>query len=84
VRLQALITAIRDVGFLVVGFGGVIYQQLTGKVNPWLLAVFTTMLGIPGAIGLLQLRGGSGKQTVPTTPSPPSSSPSSSSPSPPQ
>lgn len=81
-RLQALITAARDVGFLIVGFGGVIYQQLTGKVNPWLLAVFTTMLGIPGALGLLQLRG-SGRQTAPTTPPGPSSPPSSSSPSPP-
>lgn len=79
-RLQALITAVRDVGFLVVGFGGVIYQQLTGRVNPWLLAVFTTMLGIPGAIGLLQLRG-LGRPIDRTTPSPPSSSPSSSSPS---
>jgi hypothetical protein len=79
VRLQALITAARDVGFLLVGFGGVIYQQLTGRVNPWLLAVFTTMLGIPGALGLLQLRG-SGKQAVPTTPPPPSSSQPSSSP----
>lgn len=82
-RLQALLTIARDAGFLVVGFGGVIYQQLTGNVNPWLLAVYTTMLGIPGAIGLLQLRG-TGRQSAPTTPSPPSLPPSSSSPSPPQ
>lgn len=82
-RTQALITIARDVGFLLVGFGGVIYQQVTGNVNPWLLAVYTTMLGIPGAIGLLQLRG-AGKQSAPTIPSGPSSPPSSSSPSPPQ
>lgn len=82
-RIQALLTIVRDAGFLLVGFGGVVFQQLTGNVNPWLLAVYTTMLGIPGAIGLLQLRG-SGKQSAPATPSPSSSSPPSSSPLPPQ
>lgn len=61
--------------FLVVGFGGVIWQQVTGDVNPWLLAVYTTMLGIPGAIGLLQLGRGTGRATPPSTASPPSASP---------
>lgn len=78
-RLQALITVARDAGFLLVGFGGIVYQQITGQVNPWLLGVYTTMLGIPGAIGLLQLRG-TGKPATPPTPGSSSPSPSSSSP----
>lgn len=64
-RLQALIAIVRDVGFLLVGFGGILFQQITGQVNPWLLGVYTTMLGIPGAIGLLQL--GRGRSTTPDT-----------------
>lgn len=75
-KLQALITVARDVGFLLIGFGGVVYQQISGNVNPWLLAVYTTMLGIPGAIGLLQLRG-TGKPATPSTPGSPPPSPSS-------
>jgi len=77
VSFQALVAVVRDAGFLLVGFGGVIYQQVTGDVNPWLLAVYTTMLGIPGAIGLLQLRG---SRVTPPTASSSSSSPASSSP----
>lgn len=75
-RWQALVAVVRDAGFLVIGFGGVIYQQVTGNVNPWLLGVYTTMLGIPGAIGLLQLRG---SRVTPSTASSQSSSPASSS-----
>ena len=77
-RTQALLTIARDAGFLLVGFGGVIFQQVTGNVNPWLLAVYTTMLGIPGALSVLQLRG-TGKPATPPTPG--SSQPSPSSPS---
>jgi hypothetical protein len=78
VKWQALVTVIRDVGFLLVGFGGILYQQITGHVNPWLLAVYTTMLGIPGAIGLVQL--GRGRSATPGIPGSSSSPPSSSSP----
>ena len=78
-KWQALVAVVRDAGFLIVGFGGVIYQQATGQVNPWLLGVYTTMLGIPGAIGLLQLRG---RPEPRPTPSSSSSSPASSSPPP--
>lgn len=72
-KFQALVAVVRDAGFLLVGFGGIIYQQVTQQVNPWLLAVYTTMLGIPGAIGLLQL--GRGRSTTPSTPSSSSASP---------
>lgn len=80
----ALKTVVRDVGFLLIGFGGIIYQQVTQQVNPWLLAAYLAMLGLPGAIGLLQLGRGTGSETTRSTqsPSPPSPSPSSSSPQP--
>jgi hypothetical protein len=77
VKWVALTTIVRDALFLIVGFGGIVYQQLTHDVNPWLLGVYTTMLGIPGAISLLQL--GRGRQETPPTPAPSSGSPSSSS-----
>lgn len=77
-KLQALLTLARDVGLIVVGLGGIIYQQVTGQVNLELLLVYLTLLGIPGALGLLQLRGG-GNGEPPPTAGPPSDSPSSSS-----
>lgn len=80
-RLQALITVARDVGFLLVGFGGILYQQITGRVDVALLVVYTTMLGIPGAIGLLQLS--RGRSETPSTAGQPSSPPGSSSSPPP-
>lgn len=79
-KLQALITVVRDAGFLLVGFGGILYQQITGRVDVPLLAVYTTMLGIPGAIGLLQLS--RGRPETRSTATTPSSLPSSSSPPP--
>jgi hypothetical protein len=81
VRFQAVIAIVRDAGFLLIGFGGIIYQQATGNVNIALLAVYTTMLGIPGAIGLLQLS--RGRSVTPPTPGS-SSQPQSSSSPPPQ
>lgn len=75
----ALKTVARDIGCLVVGFGGIIFQQVTGQVNPWLLAAYMAMLGLPGAISLVQLGRGTGKHATPPTPSQSSPSPSSSS-----
>ena len=76
-KVQVILTVARDVGFIVVGLGGIIYQQVTNRVNFELLLVYTTMLGIPGAVALLQLS--RGKQETPSTveqssPSPPHSS----------
>lgn len=76
-KWPALVTVVRDVGFLLVGFGGILYQQITNQVDVALLIVYTTMLGIPGAIGLLQL--GRGRQETPSTAGQQSSPPSSSS-----
>lgn len=75
-KAQAL-TVVRDVMSLVVGFGGIIFQQATGQVNVALLMVYTAMLGLPGAIGLFQLARGS--STTPPTPTSSSSPPASSS-----
>lgn len=79
---QVLKTIVRDAGFLLIGFGGIIYQQVTQQVNPWLLGAYLAMLGLPGAIGLLQLGRGIGSEATRSTPAPPSPSPSSSSSSP--
>lgn len=46
---------IRDVGMLLVGLGGITYQQVTGNINVELLAVYTALLGIPGAAALWSL-----------------------------
>lgn len=62
-KVQAIITVTRDVGCLVVGLGGIIFQQVTGQVNIELLLVYTTFLGIPGALGLLSLRGKSATES---------------------
>lgn len=53
----------RDVVLLTGGVLGIAFQTLTGDVNPLLLAVFTTMLGIPGVTnGLWLLRNGAEQQ----------------------
>lgn len=75
---QATKTIVRDAGCLVMGFGGIAFQQITGDVNPYLLVAYMAMLGLPGGLALWQLRG-AGKQATPPTPSPSSPSPSSSS-----
>lgn len=76
---QAIKTIARDIGSLVVGFGGIVYQQLTHDVNPWLLGAYMAMLSLPGAISLVQLGRGTGSPTTPPTPASSSPSPSSSS-----
>lgn len=76
-KARALLTIIRDALMLLVGFGGIIFQQLTGQVNPWLLGVYAAMLSLPGAIGLAQLV--PGRREIPPTPTPPSGVPSPSS-----
>jgi hypothetical protein len=80
VNWQAIKTVARDIGCLVLGFGGIAYQQWTGQVNIALLAAYMGMLSIPGGIGLLQLS--RGRPETPSTAGPQSSPPSSSSPPP--
>lgn len=54
-KAQAIVTVLRDLGCIAVGVYGVLHQEVTGHVNGELLAVYTTLLGVPGAIGLAQL-----------------------------
>lgn len=57
-KAQAIVTVIRDVLCLAVGVFGILHQEITGSVQGELLLVYTALLGIPGAIGLLQLSRG--------------------------
>jgi len=56
---------LRDVTLLVVGVFGLLHQELTGQANPYLLGVYTTLLGIPGAANAIALlkSTGSGEST---------------------
>lgn len=76
-KWDAIRTVIRDVMFLVVGLGGIIWQQITHNVNVYLLIVYTGLLGVPTGIALKQLY--PGKPETPPTPEPSSSSQSPSS-----
>lgn len=49
----------RDVGSLLIGFGGLIHQEyILGAAIPELLLVYTAILAVPGAVGLVSLRRG--------------------------
>lgn len=76
-KIQNVLVVGRDAGMIVVGLGGIIFQQVTGRVNIELLLTYTALLGVPGAIQVLQrlFRG-----ATPTTGSSPPSLPPSSSP----
>lgn len=55
---------LRDVTLLALGVFGILHQELTGQANPALLAVYTALLGIPGAANVIAIirngNGGSG------------------------
>lgn len=65
----------RDVLFLAVGLGGLIFQQVTGKTNTELIAAWLMLLGflVPGVTALTHLAR-AGKPETPPTPEPSSSS----------
>lgn len=65
-KLQEAVTVVRDVGCLLVGLAGIVHQEATGSVRPELLLVYTTLLGVPGALGLLSLRGRSSTSESPS------------------
>lgn len=77
-KWEAIRTVIRDLMFLAVGLGGIIYQQVTGRVSVELLLVYTGLLGIPAAVAVKKLY--PGRTETPPTPEPssPSRPPSSS------
>jgi hypothetical protein len=74
---------VRDTLCLLVGLGGLIFQQVTGKTNTELIAAWLMLLGfaVPGATALRHLARAGRTETPPTPePSSPSSAPSSPSP----
>lgn len=68
-KLERGITVARDLLCLLLGVGGIIYQQVTGNVHWELLLVYMGILGVPGAMALISLISGSG--SGPTTESSP-------------
>lgn len=71
---STLVVVIRDLVLLGVGSWGIVYQQLSGVINVPLLAIYTILVGVPGAAGVLKLL-----RNVPIEPGSPSSQPPSSS-----
>jgi hypothetical protein len=80
VKWDAIRTVVRDVTFLAVGLGGIVYQQITHNVNLELLLVYTGLLGVQTGIAVKRLY--PGRPDLPPTrePSSPSASPPSSTP----
>jgi hypothetical protein len=58
---------IRDIGCFVLGIAGIVYQQITGKVDTVLLVVYLTLLGVPGLLGAIAI--GRGTDDGPEPPS---------------
>lgn len=58
-KIERTIVIVKDVLLFGTGLAGIVYQQVTGEVHPLLLAVFTIMVGLPGALALWTLRGNS-------------------------
>lgn len=51
------LTLTRDIGSLLVGFGGLIHQEyFLGHAIEGLLVVYTALLAVPGAAGIVSLR----------------------------
>jgi hypothetical protein len=74
---QKIFAVCRDLCCLGLGIFGVAHQEITGHVNLDLLALYTVLLGTPGAVGLVQLLRGRLQVTVTTeseSPSPPAPS----------
>ena len=46
---------LKDLGLYVLGFAGIVYQTLSGHVEPLLLATFILMAGVPGAENLISV-----------------------------
>lgn len=69
-----MVVVVRDLVLLGVGSWGIVYQQLQGVINVPLLAIYTVLVGVPGAAGALRLL-----RSVPTEPVSSSSPPPSSS-----
>jgi len=58
--MQKWSVILRDIAIWVTGIFGLLHQELTGQVNPWLLGTYTTILGVPGAASLVAVLKDSG------------------------
>lgn len=56
----------RDLMSILVGTFGLIHSQLTGNIYPELLAIYTTLLGSPVVLRLLEKRNDNSKSDGPT------------------
>lgn len=52
---STVVVVVRDLVLLGVGSWGIVYQQLQGVINVPLLAIYTVLVGVPGAAGVLKL-----------------------------
>jgi hypothetical protein len=80
VRLEAVLTVMRDVVSMAVGSFIAVNEELSGQVHPELLLFAAALVGGPSMAALLSLARSAGRHETPGTPE---SSPRSVSPSPP-
>lgn len=52
---STVVVVIRDLVLLGVGSFGILYQQLSGAISVPLLMLYTAMVGVPGAAGVMRL-----------------------------
>lgn len=52
---SSIVVVTRDLTLLGVGSFGILYQQLTGQIVLPLLILYTAMVGVPGAAGVMRL-----------------------------
>jgi hypothetical protein len=74
---------LRDLVCLAAGITGIMHQEFSGQASPLLLAVYTSLLGIPGAANALAILRGTGGGSPPSSsrsPAPSAELPSSSTP----
>lgn len=74
-KTERVIAIVREQLLFLIGAGGIIYQLVTGRVNFWLLIVFTAMVGLIGTTTLISiLRGLPTNAQLPQRVLPPSQS----------
>lgn len=69
--LKTWFPVIRDLAMFAGGLAGVAYEELSGRTSVPLLLIYTTMLGIPGALGALWMARNGESDGASELPSPP-------------
>lgn len=52
---STVVVVVRDLVLLGVGSFGILFQQLTGVIHVPLLVLYTAMVGVPGAAGVMRM-----------------------------